>query len=100
MTERQSDGIGRAAQELRIEVSWCSQCRADVTVQIVQLATDPEPVALCVECGAGVAIWLSAEMVDPPASARRPSIDGPSIDRPGTGGRGTDARRAGRQGAA
>ena len=57
---------GTAGLELRVEVHWCAQCRVESTVQIVQLATDPEPVAMCTECGAGVDMWLSAELVEPP----------------------------------
>jgi len=53
--------------ELGVEVHWCAHCRAESTVQIVQLAADPEPVAMCAECGAGVDMWLSAELFEPPA---------------------------------
>jgi len=49
---------GPAGVELRVEVRWCPECHADCTVQIVQLTTDPAPVAMCAECGAGIALWL------------------------------------------
>jgi hypothetical protein len=64
-------GIAPAGLELRVDVHWCAQCRAECTVQIVQLTCDPEPIAICVECGTGVDMWLSADLVEPPASGRR-----------------------------
>jgi hypothetical protein len=85
MAERRHDGIGPAGLELRVEVHWCLQCRAERTVQIMQLATDPEPIAVCVECGAGVDMWLSADLVDPAPPLQR---------------HGSDERRSGQQGAA
>ena len=71
MGERQLSGAAPAGYELRVDVHWCAQCGADRTVHIVQLAADPEPVAMCAECGAGVDMWLSAELVDPPYRGRR-----------------------------
>jgi hypothetical protein len=65
MAERQRTGAGPAGFELRVEVCWCMGCRAERAVQIVQLAADPEPVAVCTECGVGVDMWLSAELVEP-----------------------------------
>lgn len=50
-----------AGVELQVEVRWCPDCDADRTVQIVQLAGDPEPVAVCAECGAGIGAWISPE---------------------------------------
>lgn len=47
--------------EIRLEVHWCPECGADHIAEIIQLAADPEPVALCTECGAGLALWLAAE---------------------------------------
>jgi hypothetical protein len=66
-----SNGIETGGLELRVDVHWCAQCRAECTVQIMQLATDPEPIAICVDCGAGVDMWLSAEVIDPPMPRRQ-----------------------------
>ena len=63
MPEQRRNGVGPAGYELRVEVHWCHECDADRTVQIVQLTGDPEPVAVCAECGAGIALWLAAELV-------------------------------------
>jgi hypothetical protein len=70
MPEQRRSGVGPAGLELRVEVQWCHECGADRTVQIIQLADDPYPVALCADCGAGIALWLAAdaiELVDVPA---------------------------------
>lgn len=48
------------AWELRVEAHWCAHCAADRPVEIVQLATDPAPVAVCLDCGGGVDLWLAA----------------------------------------
>jgi|GEM_PF-3879963 len=72
MAERQHGGKGPAGVELGVEVHWCTHCEADRTVQIMQLSGDPEPVAVCTECGGGVDMWLVAGLVDPPAMAGRP----------------------------
>jgi hypothetical protein len=82
MAERRHGSGVPAGLELRVEVHWCAQCRAERTVQIVQLAADPEPIAICVDCGTGVDMWLSAELVEPPA---RPAShrDEPSAGRQG-----------------
>lgn len=61
-------GIAPVGLELRVEVHWCVRCGTECTVQIVQLACDPQPIAICVECGTGVDMWLPAELVEPPAS--------------------------------
>jgi len=65
MPEQRRNGVGTttgpAGFELRVEVHWCHECGADRTVQIVQLTGDPQPVALCVDCGVGLALWLPAE---------------------------------------
>jgi hypothetical protein len=71
MAERQRTGASPVGLELRVEVCWCAGCRTERAVQIVQLATDPEPVAVCCECGAGVDMWLSAELVKPPTPSAR-----------------------------
>jgi hypothetical protein len=47
-----------AGLELRVEVQWCPDCQAECLVQIVQLTSDPAPVATCTQCGAGIALWL------------------------------------------
>jgi len=94
MARRQHSVTAPAGLELRVEVHWCTQCRAERTVQIVQLASDPEPIAICVECGAGVDMWLSAELVDPPAGAAGPHT---GATRPHTGAAGP---HTGQQGAA
>lgn len=60
MAQRQHSGSGPAGLELGIDVHWCGQCDADRTVQIMHLAGDPEPVALCTDCGCGVDLWLAA----------------------------------------
>jgi uncharacterized Zn finger protein len=57
--------VGPSGLELRVEVHWCPECGADCTVQIVQLKSDPQPVAMCAECGAGLALWLDPALVDP-----------------------------------
>jgi len=57
--------MAESGLELRVEVHWCPECGADCTVQIVQLAADPEPVAVCAECGAGLALWLPEELAGP-----------------------------------
>lgn len=52
---------------------------------MVRLASDPEPVAVCTDCGTGLDAWLTAELVD-------------RTDRGGSAGR--RRRRASGQGAA
>ncbi len=68
MPEQRSDGIrtgvAPTGYELRVEVHWCHECGTDRTVQIVQLTGDPFPVAVCADCGTGLALWLSAEATD------------------------------------
>jgi hypothetical protein len=59
-----------AGLELQVEVRWCPECHADCTVQIVQLSGDPAPVAVCAECGAGIALWLPEDDRRRPASRR------------------------------
>jgi hypothetical protein len=49
---------------LGVEVRWCPGCDADRTVEMVRLASDPEPVAVCTECGCGLEAWLSTELVE------------------------------------
>ena len=44
-------------QRITIEIAWCPGCRADCTVEVVVLAGDPAPVAVCVDCGLGVETW-------------------------------------------
>lgn len=73
MAERRRTAAGPAGLELRVEVHWCVQCCAERTVQVVQLATDPEPVAMCCECGGGVDMWLSADVVEPVGHTGRPT---------------------------
>ena len=46
-------------QRFSLDVAWCPGCRADCTVEIVALAGDPGPVAVCVDCGLGVETWWS-----------------------------------------
>lgn len=43
--------------EVRVELAWCPGCRLECTVEIVQLLSDPAPVAVCLECGGGVELW-------------------------------------------
>ena len=71
-----------------VEVRWCPACHADRTVEMVRLASDPEPVAVCTDCGTGLDAWLTAELVDRTDRA----------DRLGKAGR--RRRGASRQGAA
>lgn len=49
---------------LGVEVRWCPGCHADRTVEMVRLASDPEPVAVCTECGVGLDAWLTTELVE------------------------------------
>jgi transcription initiation factor TFIIIB Brf1 subunit/transcription initiation factor TFIIB len=49
---------------LGVEVRWCPGCHADRTVEMVRLASDPEPVAVCTECGVGLEAWLTTELVE------------------------------------
>jgi hypothetical protein len=49
---------------LGVEVRWCPGCNADQTVEMVRLASDPEPVAVCTECGVGLEAWLTTELVE------------------------------------
>ncbi len=44
-------------RQVSIEMAWCPACRAECTVEIVALADDPAPVAICVDCGLGVETW-------------------------------------------
>ncbi|MGH3836634.1 MAG: hypothetical protein ACRDSF_13175 [Pseudonocardiaceae bacterium] len=44
-------------RQVSIEVAWCPACRADCTVEVIALAGDPGPVAICVGCGLGVETW-------------------------------------------
>ena len=60
MAQRQHSDSGPGL-ELGVDVHWCTQCGTERTVQIMQLAGDPEPIALCADCGCGVAMWLAAE---------------------------------------
>jgi Zn ribbon nucleic-acid-binding protein len=50
-------------RQVSIEVAWCPACQADCTVEVIALADDPEPVALCVDCGLGVDAWWLPELV-------------------------------------
>jgi hypothetical protein len=52
-------------RQVSIEVAWCPACQADCTVEVIALADDPEPVALCVDCGIGVDAWWLPELVTP-----------------------------------
>jgi len=49
---------------LGVEVRWCPGCDADRTVEMVRLTSDPEPVAVCTECGVGLEAWLTAELTE------------------------------------
>ena len=49
---------------LGVEARWCPGCEADRTVEMVRLASDPEPVAVCTECGVGLEAWLATELVE------------------------------------
>ena len=44
-------------RQVSIEMAWCPACRAECTVEIMALAGDPAPVAICVDCGLGVETW-------------------------------------------
>jgi len=48
---------------LGVEVRWCPGCHTDRTVEMVRLVSDPEPVAVCTECGVGLEAWLTTELV-------------------------------------
>jgi hypothetical protein len=56
---------------LGVEVLWCPGCHADRTVEMVRLAADPEPVAVCTDCGVGLDAWLTADLVEPRSAGRR-----------------------------
>ena len=51
---------------LGVDVHWCPGCRGDKTVELVRLWSDPEPVAVCTECGVGLEAWLTADLVERP----------------------------------
>lgn len=59
-----SDGAGGRATgtELGVTVQWCPECGTERTIELVKLTSDPEPVAVCTECGAGVDRWLSPDL--------------------------------------
>jgi hypothetical protein len=59
-----------AHDAITIEIAWCPECQADRTVEVVALAGDPGPVAVCVDCGLGVEIWWSPG----PGPAVRPRV--------------------------
>ncbi len=44
-------------RQVSIEVAWCPACQADCTVEVIALAGDPGPVAICVGCGLEVETW-------------------------------------------
>ncbi|HKR49388.1 MAG TPA: hypothetical protein VJT72_07375 [Pseudonocardiaceae bacterium] len=44
-------------RQVSIEVAWCPACEAERTVEVIALAGDPEPVAVCVDCGLGIETW-------------------------------------------
>jgi hypothetical protein len=50
-------------RQISTEVAWCPACRADCTVEVIALAGDPGPVALCVDCGLGVETWWLPELL-------------------------------------
>jgi hypothetical protein len=56
--------VGPNGVVLGVEVRWCPGCHADRTVEMVRLASDPEPVAVCTECGVGLESWLTAETIE------------------------------------
>ncbi|MGH4011702.1 MAG: hypothetical protein ACRDTH_26645 [Pseudonocardiaceae bacterium] len=62
-------------RQVSIEVAWCPACRADCTVEVIALAGDPEPVAICVSCGLGMETWWLPGLL--PAS---PEVDGAGRD--------------------
>ncbi len=49
-------------RQVSIEMAWCPACRAECTVEIIALAGDPAPVAICVDCGLGVETWWLPEL--------------------------------------
>ncbi|MGH3898054.1 MAG: hypothetical protein ACRDTA_07310 [Pseudonocardiaceae bacterium] len=49
-------------RQVSIEVAWCPACQADCTVEVIALAGDPGPVAICVGCGLGVETWWLPEL--------------------------------------
>jgi hypothetical protein len=53
----------RLVTQLEVAAHWCHECDAERTVEIVQLVSDPRPVALCAECGVGLDLWLDTERV-------------------------------------
>lgn len=57
-------GVVLGVDVLGVEVRWCPGCHADRTVEMVRLTSDPEPVAVCTECGIGLEAWLTAELVE------------------------------------
>ncbi|MGH3794368.1 MAG: hypothetical protein ACRDSP_05715 [Pseudonocardiaceae bacterium] len=53
-----------------VEIAWCPGCQTDRTVEVVALAGDPGPVAVCVDCGLGIETWWSPEL----SSTARPRV--------------------------
>lgn len=49
--------------QLGVETHWCHECDAERTVEVIQLTADPQPVALCTECGTGLDLWQAPERV-------------------------------------
>lgn len=63
-------------QLLAVELAWCPGCDTERETEVVLLAGDPAPVAVCLDCGCGVEIrWQPAGgmPVTLPAPAARAS---------------------------
>lgn len=53
------------------DAAWCSLCRAECAVEVIQLVGDPAPVAVCLDCGSGVECWWDPALVRPAGTRRR-----------------------------
>ncbi len=57
--------------EVVVDTGWCPLCRAECTVEVIQVAGDPGPVAVCLDCGGGVECWIDPDLLAPRARGRR-----------------------------
>lgn len=51
-------------RRVRIELAWCPECQVDCFMEVVVLADDPGPVAICADCGLGVDLRGLPGMLD------------------------------------
>lgn len=48
-------------RRITMEIAWCPDCRTDCLVEVLTVAGDPAPVAVCVDCGLGVETYWSPQ---------------------------------------